>query len=48
MIFVQIIGKLGQLPSPKNRVCAHHKGRIFFCVSLLNMQIEHEGDQRPL
>ena len=48
VVFVEVIGKLGQLPGPKDCFGLDHKGCVLFSVALLDMQIEHEGDQRSL
>ena len=47
-IVIQVFGKLGQLPGGKERLGLHHEGRVFFQVTLADVQVEHPGDQGAL
>ena len=48
MVFIKIIGELGQLSRPEHRLGLDHEGQVFFRVALADVQVEHVGNQGAL
>ena len=48
VVLIKVVSKFRQLSRSEKNIALHHEWSVFLCITLLNMYIQHPGDQRSL